>query len=120
MYTNEGNKIYFKNCVIEGETDYIFGGGNVIFDGCQLAWCGYSSGETGGYITAQKSNINSELYLFRNCSVVSGDLVKQGKTKVAGQGYLGRPWGGVNAKVAFLNTKLESDNMIVDAKAGVT
>ena len=117
LYTNEGNKIYFKNCVIEGETDYIFGGGNVIFDGCQLAWCGYSSGETGGYITAQKSNINSELYLFRNCSVVSGDLVKQGKTKVAA-GYLGRPWGGVNAKVAFLNTRLESDNMIVDAGWG--
>ena len=38
LYTNEGNRIYFKNCVIEGETDYIFGGGNVIFDDCQLAW----------------------------------------------------------------------------------
>ena len=117
LYTNQGNKIYFKNCVIEGETDYIFGGGNVIFDGCQLAWCGYSSGATGGYITAQKSDITSELYLFRNCSVVSGDLVKQGKTSVAA-GYLGRPWGGANAQVAFLNTKLESDNMIVSSGWG--
>ena len=113
LYTNEGNRIYFKNCVIEGETDYIFGGGNVIFDDCQLAWCGYSSGEKPGYITAQKSNIKSELYLFRDCSVVSGDLVKQGKTNVAA-GYLGRPWGGADASVTFLNTKLESSNMIVD------
>lgn len=32
--------IYFKNCLIEGNTDYIFGDGDVVFDGCELSWYG--------------------------------------------------------------------------------
>ena len=27
---------YYKNCMIEGNTDYIFGSGNAVFDGCEL------------------------------------------------------------------------------------
>ena len=33
---------YFKDCMIEGNTDYIFGSGNVVFDNCELRFCGYS------------------------------------------------------------------------------
>lgn len=104
LYTGNAT-IYFKNCFIEGNTDYIFGDGNCIFDGCQLNWKGYSDQEISGYITAQRASDNVKGYLFRNC-VVTADT----NLKVAG-GYLGRPWGA-NASVAFLNTKLASSDLI--------
>ena len=37
LYT-EGSHLYFKNCLIEGQTDYIFGGSNPVFDSCELKW----------------------------------------------------------------------------------
>lgn len=104
LYTGNAN-IYFKNCFIEGNTDYIFGDGNCVFDGCQLNWKGYSDQEVSGYITAQRASDNVKGYLFRNC-VVTADT----KLKVAG-GHLGRPWGA-NASVAFLNTKLAASNLV--------
>ena len=45
LYTGN-SPIYFKKCLIEGQTDYIFGRGNVVFDSCELRWKGYSSGTT--------------------------------------------------------------------------
>ena len=55
LYTgNSATNMYFKNCHIEGNTDYIFGDGNAVFDGCELRFAGYSAGSAGGYITAHK------------------------------------------------------------------
>lgn len=37
LYTgNSATSLYFKNCRIEGNTDYIFGDGDCVFDGCEL------------------------------------------------------------------------------------
>ena len=111
LYTGNAS-IYFKNCFIEGNTDYIFGSGNCVFDGCQLNWKGYSDKALSGYITAQRPDdktTDKQLgYLFRNC-VVTADT----KLQVAG-GYWGRPWGA-NATVAFLNTKLDNPSLITEA-----
>ena len=113
LYTTENGGIhaYFKNCVIEGNTDYIYGGGDVVFDNCELSWKGYSdSTNQGGYITAYKSNNgNDKGYLFRN-SVITAN---EGYT--VNPGYLGRTWGGAGTKVVFLNTKLEAARLIADA-----
>ena len=69
LYTGN-SPIYFKNCLIEGQTDYIFGRGNAVFDSCELRWKGYSSGTTGGYITAARGDIdNYKGYLMYNCKV---------------------------------------------------
>ena len=106
LYTG-GAPQYYKNCLIEGQTDYIFGGSNAVFDSCELRWKGYSSGTTGGYITAARSgNINNYTgYLFKDCKVT-------GSTQLAvTPGYLGRPWGQ-DAKVLFVNTTLQNGNMI--------
>lgn len=99
-----GYNVYFKNCFIEGQTDYIFGDGDVIFDACELSWKGYSANSQGGYITASKPGS----YLFRNCVVTANDEL----TVVAG--YFGRPWDK-SAKVKFLNTRLESADLIAAA-----
>lgn len=104
LYTgNSATSLYFKNCRIEGNTDYIFGDGNCVFDGCELKWFGYSTNSVGGYITAHKPTTGTQYgYLFRNCTITGNeDLTVQA-------GYLGRPWGA-DAQVTFLNTKVAGD-----------
>ncbi len=104
MTGNAAYDVYFKNCFIEGQTDYIYGDGNVIFDACELSFKGYSANSQGGYITAAKpTSVNG--YLFRNCVVTANDEL----TVVPG--YFGRPWGA-DAKVMFANTRLESADLI--------
>lgn len=97
--------IYFKNCLIEGNTDYIFGDGDVVFDGCELSWYGYSTGGLSGYITAQRPTTQNG-YIFRNCTITANPELP------VKPGYFGRPWGA-GAKVSFINTKIEGD-LIVD------
>jgi pectinesterase len=47
-YTSSATTIahhYFKSCYVEGDTDFIFGRGTAVFDGCEIR-----------YLTARKSN----------------------------------------------------------------
>lgn len=100
VYTGNANQnSYFKNCYIEGMTDYIFSdtGNCVLFEGCQLAWAGYTNSAAGGYITATRGN-----YLFRNCEILDAPADYE---VLQTAGYFGRPWGA-NAKVIFLNTSI--------------
>ena len=108
LYTG-GSPQYYKNCLIEGQTDYIFGGSNAVLDQCELRWKGYSSGSTGGYITAARAGSDPYTgYLFKDCKVTANpDLT-------VSSGYLGRPWGQT-AKVLFVNTTLQNGNMIAAA-----
>jgi pectin methylesterase-like acyl-CoA thioesterase/lysophospholipase L1-like esterase len=106
LYTgNTDARLYFLHCQIEGNTDYIFGDGNCVFDACELKFYGYSTGSVGGYITAMKPSANAG-YLFRNCTISANDDLTVTK------GYLGRPWGD-KANVTYLNTKICSD-LILD------
>lgn len=98
------NGNYYRNCFIEGNTDYIFGDGNSIFDNCTLNFCGYSDSASAGYITAAKDTATYG-YLFRNCTVTANNNNKQTA------GFFGRPWGP-KAKVTFQNTKLQSSSII--------
>lgn len=92
------NHVYFKNCLVEGNTDYIFGSGNAVFDGCELRFAGYTDSAVGGYITAGRSNNYDGYlgYLFRSCAITKADGM------LASAGYYGRPWD-VNADITFLN-----------------
>lgn len=107
VYT-QGSHLYFKNCLLEGQTDYIFGSGSCVFDACELSFKGYSTNSQGGYITANRPNAGESGYLFRNCTVTGNDKL------TVTPGYYGRPWGA-DAKVTFMNTKLTSANLIVAA-----
>ena len=95
FYTS--GSIYVRDCAITGNTDYIFGGGNVVFDNCDLIWGGYSDGSYGGHITAN----SGDKYIFRGCTIKNSS--KDGRT-VAG-GNLGRDWGGENAHVYYFNVE---------------
>ncbi len=112
LYTSNKSafKLYFKNCYIEGQTDFICGTGDVIFDGCELNFCGYKSGASAGYLTANscaKDNMASAGYIFRGCYVSYG-------SRDVTPGYYGRMWGDA-AKVAFIDTQLQKPDMIVAA-----
>ena len=107
LYTGSSPE-YFKNCLIEGQTDYIFGGSNAVFDSCYLSWKGYSEGSLGGFITAALEGKQPYTgYIFFNCTVIGN------KNLTVKPGALGRPWRET-AKVAFINTILENENMIYD------
>ena len=105
LYTG-ASPLYFKKCLIEGQTDYIFGESNVVFDSCELRWKGYSSGSVGGYITAARAGDGSYTgMLMYNCKVTKN------KGLTVSPGYFGRPWRET-AKVKFINTVLEDGNTI--------
>ena len=99
-------KVYVKNCNIIGNTDYIFGGGYVVFDDCDLTIGGYSDKSASAYITAYKDGSSldaSKRYVFRDCTVKATD-------RAYVSANLGRDWGGAAASVYFFNLK----NEIVD------
>ncbi|MBR5362752.1 MAG: RICIN domain-containing protein [Oscillospiraceae bacterium] len=104
LYT--ASRAYFKECRIQGNTDYIFGSGDVVFDACELCFGGYSDNAVGGYITAARQQTNG--YLFWECNVTAAAGMK------VGSGCFGRPWKDT-AHVLFYNTKLQYESIISSA-----
>ena len=80
IYTgNAQTRLLFKNCYIEGTTDFIFGPSTAWFEGCQI-FCKADS-----YITAASTPKETPYgYIFNNCTINCDTNV----SKV----YLGRPW----------------------------
>lgn len=80
VYTGvAATRLYFKDCYIEGTTDFIFGPSTAWFEHCDI-YCKHNS-----YITAA-STPKEQLfgYVFNNCTISCGP----GVDKM----YLGRPW----------------------------
>ncbi len=80
IYTGNGKcRHYFKDCYIEGTTDFIFGPSTVWFENCDI-FCKANS-----YITAASTPQDVAYgYIFNNCHITVAPNVE----KV----YLGRPW----------------------------
>jgi lysophospholipase L1-like esterase len=98
LYTAGTTCQYFKKCYVEGQTDFIFGDGDAVFEDCEINWCGYSDFPVSGYLTAARTASNKG-YLFYNC------LVSLNQSRFTQMGCFGRPWGQ-EAKVAWINTIL--------------
>ena len=105
---NNGYHVYFKNCVIGGNTDYICGEFAAVFDNCELQWKTHpndaSSNAKLGYIVAPKTSP----YVFRNCVITTDG--NEGETVVLGK--LGRTWGA-NSNASFINVET---NGLIDAE----
>ena len=85
---------YFRNCYIEGTTDYLFGEATAVFEACTLH-CKANS-----FITAASTPEGKPFgFVFLSCKISAAS----GVNKV----YLGRPWRSF-AKVAFLNCEMDS------------
>ena len=94
-------RMYFKDCILGGTTDYICGSAQAVFDSCELLVNAGSQGES-ATITAPSNPIESDGYLFYNCKVTG--------TPQAGPGTMGRPWSGNAAAAAYINTVIGAVN----------
>ncbi|MDR1754211.1 MAG: InlB B-repeat-containing protein, partial [Eubacterium sp.] len=105
QYLATGNsRAYFKNCLIQGRTDYICGNGRVVFDQCTLSLYGASDNAMGSTHTAA----NNGNYWFNNCTIINNP---DPSMKVGNSTY-GRPWG-TPLNVLFYNTKVDSNVVLV-------
>lgn len=76
---------YYRSCKVEGDTDFIFGNGTAVFDGCDITYIG--TRKTGGSHMAPSTD-KSNLYgfLFVASHFIAGEGSK------AGAARLGRAW----------------------------
>ena len=84
--------LYFKDCYIEGTTDFIFGPSTAWFEGCTI------KNKVNSYVTAASTPQNVKYgYIFNNCKIIADEAA----TKC----YLGRPWRPY-AHTLFMNCEL--------------
>jgi len=85
---------YFKDCYIEGTTDFIFGTSIAYFENCEIR------SKKDSYITAASTLEGQQYgYVFYHCKLTADEGVTQC--------YLGRPWGAY-AKTVFIECELGS------------
>lgn len=102
-----GGRMLFDDCYIEGRTDYMCGGGTVVYNNCDLMVYGYSDTNGSGTFTAAQSPFVDDDYgyLFNECYL--------GHTKSGVSGAtLGRPWAQ-DAHVTYKNCVLQSSDTVV-------
>jgi pectin methylesterase-like acyl-CoA thioesterase len=99
LYTNTGTQ-YFKDCYIQGDTDYIFGDATAVFENCTM-----NNVAEGTAVTAPRTPQGTPFGLV----FLGGSLTANPTTSTvrANHVYLGRPWGPYGA-VAFLNVSMDA------------
>lgn len=92
LYAASGRQ-FFRDCLIEGHVDFIFGNAAAVFENCEI----HSRGP--GYITAQSrlTPDSNTGFVFFHCRL-TGQKADEGV-------YLGRPWRAYS-RVVFLNCYL--------------
>lgn len=96
LWHNGNGRHYFKNCYIDGNTDFIFGSSTALFDSCVIYPRDRVDGGGGGYITAANTAADKAYgEVFRDCILTKN----RGVTSYS----LGRPWQNV-PKTVYLNT----------------
>jgi pectinesterase len=90
ILTTRGRQ-YFVDCYIEGNVDFIFGGGTAYFDRCHIHCL------ADGYITAASTpEGEAHGFVFADCRITGDEGVHT---------YLGRPWRDF-AKTVFIRTEM--------------
>jgi pectinesterase len=99
LYTNTGTQ-YFRDCYIQGDTDYIFGDATAVFENCTM-----NNVAEGTAVTAPRTPQGTTYGLV----FLGGSLTANPTTSTVRSNhvYLGRPWGPYGA-VAFLNVAMGS------------
>ena len=93
--SNQQNRHYIKNSLIEGAVDFIYNGGDVYFDGDTLQ----INRPSGGYIVAPNHTADTKWgYVFQN------NVIRPRPGINVTDVWLGRPWHN-QPKTVFINTK---------------
>lgn len=92
LYTSKDGRNFFRDCLISGTTDFIFGEATVVFQNCVIKSLADS------YITAASTTKDQAFgFVFFNCKLIASEEA----TKV----YLGRPWRPY-CKTVFIDTEM--------------
>lgn len=87
----ESSRQFYRNCYIEGTTDFIFGEATVVFQNCTVKSLANS------FITAASTTPQQKFgFVFFDCELIADTAKKV---------YLGRPWRPY-AKTVFIRTKM--------------
>jgi hypothetical protein len=105
--SKKGTRAYLKECIIQGATDFIYAGGTIFFDDCELRCVkggGYIAAPEDAYQTIPKASTTCQRFLrlgfiFRNCKITAESGVPDNSY------YLGRPWQ-ISAGAFYLNCTL--------------
>ena len=90
----DGSRVYFKDCFIEGTTDFIFGEATVVFKSCII------KNLVNSFITAASTRPWRNFdFVFFDCKLIADTTAK----KV----FLGRPWRPYS-KTVYINTEMGS------------
>ncbi|MFC4402185.1 pectinesterase family protein [Gracilibacillus xinjiangensis] len=102
---------YFKDCIIEGNVDFIFGAGQVVFETCDIISLDRGDSVNNGFITAASTSIQTPYgFLFDSCKLLKETSQMKDETV-----YLGRPWhpgGDPHAQASVLFYQCEMDSHI--------
>jgi len=89
----EGSRQYYRDCYIEGTTDFIFGEATAVFQSCTI------KSLVNSFITAASTRPGQRFgFVFFDCSLTADTAAK----KV----YLGRPWRPYS-KTVFIRTQMD-------------
>lgn len=118
LYVNSGRQ-YYRNVIIEGDADWIFGNATVVFDQSEIKFVG----KNGGYVTAASTDQGqAHGYVFLNSKLTRGTSYLENKVTVNPwdaswdidsnlaatdeEVSLGRPWRPY-ANVKYINTWMD-------------
>ncbi|QEM08861.1 pectinesterase family protein [Mucilaginibacter rubeus] len=91
----ENSRQFYKDCYIEGTTDFIFGEATAVFQNCVIRSLKNS------FITAPATTARQQFgFVFLSCKLIPADTAVK---KV----FLGRPWRPY-AKSVFINTQMDT------------
>ena len=93
LLNTSGTQCYFQDCLIQGDTDFIWGGGNAFFTNCEIRSL------FGGYLTQPRTAAGSNGISFMKCR-----LTKNGSISST----FGRSLGNVDGNVAYINCLIDS------------
>ncbi|MBC7388199.1 MAG: T9SS type A sorting domain-containing protein [Opitutaceae bacterium] len=86
-------KVYFKDCLLEGDVDFIWGTGTVFFQSCEIR-----ANDNGGYNVMARNGNTNHGYAFADCNITR-------KSTATTTQYLGRDAGASYpyAEIVYLN-----------------
>ncbi len=96
----------FRNCLIEGTVDFIFGCGDALFEDCEIRSLVDARGH--GYLAAPAHAREQERgFLFKNCRLTAQEGVAPGSV------YLARPWRDYGL-CEFLDCAIQGDHIAAE------
>ena len=85
---NGYGRVYFKNCLVQGTVDFIYGRSIMVFDSCTI-----NEIRDGGYLTAASTEPTMKFGInLLDCKIINDSIGYNGSP--VKHFYLGRPWHG--------------------------